>query len=276
MKSAVGIQWTVAIEITFYIFFTSVLLLPNAIAQKFLLLLSSFSILSFFFAPKARFERLTGFRIGLATEKAYVYKWFMVGVAAYFLHRCWSKQRKLIDKENMYANHLLSTICAMASITILGKLIMRIIFWHTQKTYNKWNDFEDAVIILALVLGVQWLSIVRNIFSQDFLLKIGELSYSLYLTHMFVFKKFCHHGLTGNLSPINFCLFLACSIAVSKISFHSVERPTHNLFRSRKGAKSIIPDWSRIDSTKYLPIVHPCSLKKTSNSTKLRADPTAK
>lgn len=74
MKGA-SIEWTVAVEIGFYLFFTAILMLPAALSQMALSITTAVGMLSLIFIPSGKwFEIIIGIRWGILTGKADVSK----------------------------------------------------------------------------------------------------------------------------------------------------------------------------------------------------------
>jgi peptidoglycan/LPS O-acetylase OafA/YrhL len=85
-----------------------------------------------------------------------------------------------------------------------------------------------AAIIFGIALRPQWVSVLE----ANWLLLLGEASYSLYLLHSVVITR-VHDGLTSSPQWLRVVLALAAAIAAALLCFLFLEKPARNLLRPK-------------------------------------------
>ncbi len=241
LRRASSIQWTIAVEVAFYIFFAVLLLLPYREMLTVLQFLTSLALISFVHPASSKFESMTNIRWGLVTKKAYVYKWFMLGVLAFDVHRFLSS-RKSQGHASAYLRFFLHML---ATSVLIGFTTLRLADWHlSEKAWNRWDNEIDAILIPVLILASLWVVPFRLLLESRVLQHIGKVSYSLYLTHMFVFFLFALHGWNRGNNPLLFVAFVSASTVLSTFTFKFVERPALRALRTSE-ARSSMPEWAK-------------------------------
>lgn len=253
LRSAMNIQWTIVIELGFYLVFGFLLLFPIHVTKTLLGVLSCVAFHAFMFPGEATLADVTGMHWGILTSRQRPARWFFFGVLLYAMHMALCKYRdrktrRLDSAPPSRASKALDQATAIAeaaaSAAIAGALIVRCAYWQLEvKRFNIWSDSLDVALVLAVLLGSLWLWPIMWALGNPGLQHLGKISYSVYLTHMFV-KQFVHDaGLRKMDSIPHFLLFLAWTAAVSTLTFEFVEKPMNKLLRCR-WAPSQMPAWA--------------------------------
>ena len=85
-----------------------------------------------------------------------------------------------------------------------------------------WVSVAISLSVAALMLGLQSPGWLTRLFGMRWLVWIGEISFGVYLLHLFVLRALVHIGLPSILIG---WLVLGTSIAVASITHIVVERP---------------------------------------------------
>lgn len=250
LRSAMNIQWTIVIELGFYIVFALTLLLPIRAAKAALASLSLVAFHAFAFPGGPTLSDLTGIRWGILTSRQGAARWFFFGVLLHAIHwvACTLRARRRDSASLKRASPLVATAAtafeAAASGVVVGALVARVVYWHREKgRFNKWGDSADVALVLAVHLGGLWLAPVAWMLRHRALQYLGKISYSVYLTHMAV-KHFLNHMGVWRLGPLTqFAVFLGLTAVVSTVTFEVVEKPMNRLLRC-KWAPSRMPAWA--------------------------------
>lgn len=257
MRTASGIQWTIVIELVFYFFFAAVLTLTPRAARIAVWLAVGAAAAMFAWPSCPSLHHELGVQWGLVTEKAYTYKWFMVGALTYALHYalCVTSFREpelpqtsegekndignVSNDDRPWSSVLFQL---MASIFLVVSLIIRCKYWQRQSDTNNWDSICDAASLVLFVLGAVWLWPLRMLLSSAPLRYAGKVSYSIYLVHMPILQVFARYSMQGNDKLEYFLPFVAVVVAVATFSYYAIERTTHRALRSRY-AQSMLPSW---------------------------------
>jgi len=250
MKGA-SIEWTVAMEIGFYLFFAAILMLPAALSKFALGLSTATGIFSLIFIPSGNwFEAVTGIHWGILTGKADVYKWFMLGNFAWYVERFFAA-KKLFHPRNKRDVYDRVVFECIFSFVFAGGFLIRCIYWHLMPKgiYNRWESKIDAFGIVILILGSKHFWPLRYALSSQLLQHMGNISYSMYLTHLFVNNFMSSKGLRNALNPFLVSVYFTACILVASTSFFLFEKPVNKALRrafsqSNKQRKELLPSVS--------------------------------
>jgi len=247
MMKGASIEWTIAMEFGFYLFFAMVLTLPAMLSEIALGTCTAAGMLGFIIIRTGKwFENVTGIHWGILTEKAYVYKWFMVGIFAWNIERFLAAKKILYprNKREIYDRVVFESIF---SFIFAGGFLIRCVYWHLlpQRIYNHWDSSIDAFGMVVLILGSKHFWPLRYALSSKFLQHMGNISYSLYLTHMFVFHFLDSKGLRDPFNPFLVLVFFTACILVASSSYFLFEKPVNQglrrAFTRRKQQKEVLP-----------------------------------
>jgi len=235
-------------EIGFYLFFAAILSLSSTLSKFALGISTAAGMLSLIFIPSGKwFEAATGIRWGILTGKADVYKWFMLGNFAWYIERFFAG-KKIFHPRNKREVYDRVVFECILSFVFAGGFLIRCIYWHISppEIQNHWESTIDAFGVVVLILGSKHFWPLRIALSFRFLQHMGNISYSLYLTHLFVNSFMSAKGLRNAQNPFLVSVYFTACILVASISFSLFEKPVNNALRrafsqSNKQRKDLLP-----------------------------------
>lgn len=215
-----SILWTIRPEVQFYLAFF-VFLLSQRWLQHFVLvfslLLTGISYLPLHFSPLATLEKL------LFPHP--LYKYFIVGMLIYFVHERagYFSMPRILD--------LVLSMLSLALFIVIYPQIYLVLFGYILPR-NGWESCIPPLVLSLLLLGSLRLSGLRVIFSSKVLVYLGDISFSIYLLHIFILQIFVMHGYARP-SLLVFAVYLVSVVAVSSLVYHFFESPCRRLLRRK-------------------------------------------
>lgn len=210
--------WSIGIEFIFYFLFPFFWLFRDKKSLRNLFILSL--IISFFYIRKV-------FKTGCNLADCWTEYTQVVTFLPFFIGGCLMM---------LYRQHLFS-VQQRLWITIASVILLMVTLLLPQTIYAETHLFLKSPlmslwIILAMIIVYGFSYFPEQYIPKKLAELFGNLSYSLYLIHPFVWFHFSKTGLTFEASPKQYILAaVATTIILSLLLFYCVEKPCRNLGR---------------------------------------------
>jgi peptidoglycan/LPS O-acetylase OafA/YrhL len=214
-----GVYWSIVIEILFYLLYPSLFIpLVQALKRsqnKVLLALTLLSVLPFFIGLGIVFERVLGLHLIQVELTAFFVAG--IGLAQLLKSELWQKY---------------STQIRIPAIIAVGVALFTL--WGQPLLYQSASNNEQLFKLIWIfpILGLFLLSFQKNnivprVLSHPWLLKLGEWSYSLYLTHSISIELISKNGepTTAAQAAIAGVASLILTFALALVLHYRLERP---------------------------------------------------
>jgi len=209
VNSVLGVEWTIPIEVTWYIALP--LLLPLLSRLKSLvpliLALAIFVVIAGYLS-KAVYGTSAPIRFSPLAHG----HWFFIGVFAYFA-RLRSNSKLFSSSLSLYA-----VSCTMVFILPISMS-------------GKGEILAIGTAILIANVSNQKAPLICDFLSQKLFLFLGTISYSLYLLHPVAIGLLRQIGLQLDTKFLQFSVTLSVTIVLSVITYQLIEHPTNKLGR---------------------------------------------
>lgn len=132
---------------------------------------------------------------------------------------------------------LAGILCLIPPITstLIGKPV-------GNETINDQFVLFGALWSLVILGCLQGNGLIKRFFELRFWLYLGQISYSIYLVHLFFVMYFCDHLRNWSEPTVRGWIALGATIAVSHITFTLVEKPLANIRYKQKPSRPAPPD----------------------------------
>lgn len=199
--------WSICCEIFFYFIFPFIILRIKKNSIYFILLLIAFAFFLYYFNSQNSmfiginpFIRLSDFIVGILTFQLY------------------DKLKVYFEKLNLFQYSLLELFALII-------LFMSLIFFSNLYYYQIFPLFWIPMVVFILTMSVSK-GILARILSHHYLIILGEISYSIYMTHyliLTVLAVFFRDSFIFNNRPIFIFSFLAITIIFSYFTYKIIE-----------------------------------------------------
>lgn len=205
----VGVYWTLQIELIFYficgvLFWKGLLYKNKAIVNGFCFFLIIALVVSI-----ARY--MTGIKLPVAAP---------LGLSVMFLGIV---LRKYFEREAPFTGKQLITYTSYFVLVLLGICFLAYNrdYGHNEKWYLYFSSYTGAIVIFLIFSRFKW--------SNQYLVFLGSISYSLYLLHPVMglgLVNYLRENYFPNLSSINYILlYFSFSIGSASLCYYFIEKP---------------------------------------------------
>jgi peptidoglycan/LPS O-acetylase OafA/YrhL len=214
--------WSLGIEEQFYIFYALMMFIVLRYARSYLLgiltILCLVSVIAMWFFDPAEPEKI------FFSPLTRVWELLVGAIAAYF--------------ERSYRGNKSPRVSSVGAMIGLLLVLGSVYFFDENTPHPSWRTLIPALGVVAIILFTRSPSLTRRLLRLRLLVKIGLISYSVYLLHFpaFSFLRIIEPS-TGNLGKITTIFFvILCSVGF----YQFIEQPFRNrsvvTFRSLIGA----------------------------------------
>ena len=116
------------------------------------------------------------------------------------------------------------------ALCVLGVVLFMVYFFKITEIKS---EFLQLIIVVSFVLSFLLLDFTFQLKGNKTLIFIGDISFSLYLTHPFVEILFRHFKIDGYLNVVYFMVKLIVVILVASISYYIVEEKFTNYLKQK-------------------------------------------
>ncbi|MFZ4761405.1 MAG: acyltransferase family protein [Alphaproteobacteria bacterium] len=216
------IGWTLYYEIFFYLVFSIALLLPQRLGLGLIAMVMAFSILL-----GEYFSQYTGVQF---ISRPIILQ-FLIGVFIGVFYQKYKIQIKKLSRFKMLRFPLIITLLIIASYSLVFNLLSLNINRETGLGWRPINWLIAAsIVVIALLSSGDEQQLTKTGWGHRFWKKMGDCSYSLYLSHPFVltilhqlWMKFIPNY--PALMPIFFIMAIASSLIGGIIVHQYIEKP---------------------------------------------------
>jgi peptidoglycan/LPS O-acetylase OafA/YrhL len=204
-----SVLWTIAPELMFYLVFMLFWLILQH--QRALMLgIATAIILLLNFMP--------------VVWKTHTFDFFMLGVLLFYY------QRSRIFSLNTNILQYFYPLCFAITLGLLLPAVHTVLLFDPP--LGGWEAPHYLLMVGFLFFLVFESKILQRIFSSRLMRFFGDISFSMYLTHLFVLNGLTHYGLIGpNFASLGLALALTTLLATAL--FHGLERPSRRALRRR-------------------------------------------
>ena len=172
---------------------------------------------------------------------------FVTGMVAY---SCFAALKPDARRFGLMTGSLLElTVLATAIYSIVELPLFRLAKWPGLVGWNQWlvqagsllPTFSVLIVVLALQTGL-----VSRFLGSRLLVLLGELSYSIYLTHMGVFAVYTRYWMPAGSKPDyeGLAICLAVTLAMSFAIWRLIETPVRRAARRAVDGRRLGKRWS--------------------------------